>query len=334
LFEVPRRCRNENQQTGTGQKRVHRVASGWEALDTMGPAGIEPFVFKGRTFTEADLGLVRELVDSYFHLGRQELAQTIAAVLEWERTNGSPKWRECRDLLEKLADDGLVTLPELQRGRPRGSKTSIPKTSAGEPGEELVGSVRKIAPVELSLVRTASERSLWRELVGRYHYLGHKVPFGAQLRYLIHASHPQEVVVGCVQLSSPAWKVAPRDTWIGWDHETRERNLQLIVNNSRFLILPWVKVKNLASHVLSKLAKELIPHWQEAYGIAPVLMETFVDSRRFRGTCYQAAGWSRLGTTQGRGRMDRHKERVGADPKEIFVQPLVKDVRQRLRGEM
>lgn len=295
--------------------------------------GIEPFVFKGKEFTEADLSLVRELVDSYSHLGRYELAQTIAAVLEWERANGSPKWRECRDLLEKLAEDGLVTLPELRRGRPRGSKTSVPKSAAGEPGEELIGSVRDIAPVELSLVRTESDRLLWRELVDRYHYLGHKVPFGAQLRFLIRASHPQEVVVGCLQLSSPAWKVAPRDIWIGWDHETRERNLQLIVNNSRFLILPWVKVKNLASHVLSKLAKELIPHWQEAYGIAPVLLETFVDSRRFRGTCYIASGWARPGTTQGRGRMDRHKQRVGADPKEIFIRPLVKDARQHLRGD-
>lgn len=298
----------------------------------MKPSGIEPFVFKGKTFTEADLDLVRELVDSYSHLGRYELAQTIAAVLEWERANGSPKWRECRDLLEKLANDGLVTLPELRTGRPRGSKTSVPKSAAGEPGEELIGSVRDVAPVQLSLVRTEGDRLLWRELVGRYHYLGHKVPFGAQLRYLIRVSQPHEAVVGCMQLSSPAWKVAPRDTWIGWDDETRERNLQLIVNNSRFLILPWVKVKNLASHVLSKLAKELIPQWQEAYGIAPVLMETFVDSRRFRGTCYRASGWARLGTTQGRGRMDRHKERVGADPKEIFVRPLVKGARQHLRG--
>ena len=225
-----------------------------------------------------------------------------------------------------------MTLPWLRNGRPWGSKTSVPKSAGGEPGEELIGSVRDVAPVQLSLVRTEGDRLLWRELVGRYHYLGHKVPFGAQLRYLIRVSQPHEVVVGCVQLSSPAWKVAPRDTWIGWDDENRERNLQLIVNNLRFLILPWVKVKNLASHVLSKLAKELIPQWQEAYGISPVLMETFVDSRRFRGTCYKASGWAQLGMTPGRGRMDRHKERIGADPMEIFVRPLVKDARQHLRG--
>lgn len=293
----------------------------------------ESFVFKSRTFTGADVRLICEIVDSYSHLGRYELAQTMAAVLEWERPNGSPKWRECRDLLEKLAADGLLTLPELRQGRPRGSETSVPISARGERGGELEGSVRDVAPVRLSLVEEEDDRLLWRELVGRYHYLGHKVPFGAQLRYLIRASQPQDAVVGCVQLTSPAWKVAPRDRWIGWDDQTRERNLQKIVNNSRFLILPWVKVKNLASHVLSKLATEVAPHWEQAYGVAPVLMETFVDSSRFRGTCYRAANWSWLGTTQGRGRMDRERRRVGADPKEVFVYPLVKGARRHLCGD-
>ena len=291
---------------------------------------VEPFVFKSRAFTAADLELIREIVGSYGHLGRQELAQTVAALLEWERANGSPKWRECRDLLDRLAADGALTLPELRRGRPRGSKTRVPVSERGEPGQELVGSVRDVAPVRLCLVRKQDDRLLWRELVGRYHYLGHKVPFGAHLRYLIRASKPQEAVVGCVQLSSPAWKVAPRDQWIGWDPEVRERNLQRIVNNSRFLILPWIKVKNLASHVLSMLAKELTAHWQEAYGIAPVLMETFVDSRRFRGTCYRAANWTWLGTTQGRGRMDRQKKRIGAEPKEVFVRCLTRNALKHL----
>ena len=112
--------------------------------------------------------------------------------------------------------------------------------------------------------------------------------------------------------------------------QTRERNLQRIVNNSRFLILPWIKVKNLASHVLSKLSKELTPHWQERYGITPVLMETFVDSGRFRGTCYRASNWTWLGTTQGRGRMDRQKKRIGAEPKEVFVFCLTKNAAKRL----
>ncbi len=290
----------------------------------------EAVVFKGRTFTPADLGLIREIVGTYGHLGRQELAQTIVALLEWERPNGSPKWRECRDLLDKLAGDGFLELPALRETKQRGTRTSVPMSPRGERGEELVGTVRDVAPVELTLVRKEEDRLLWRELVGRYHYLGYKVPFGAQLRYLIRASNPQEAVVGCIQVSSPAWKVAPRDKWIGWDVQTRECNLQRIVNNSRFLILPWIKVRNLASHVLSKLTRELPAHWQEAYGYSPVLMETFVDSRRFRGTCYRASNWTWLGTTQGRGRMDREKKRIGADPKEVFVRCLTKNAAKRL----
>ena len=290
----------------------------------------EPFVFKGRTFTAADFGIIREIVGTYANLGRQELAQTIAELLEWQRPNGSPKWRECRDLLDKLSGSGFLKLPELQKTKPRGSKTRVPISPRGERGQELVGTVRDVAPVKLSLVRKEDDRLLWRELVGRYHYLGHKVPFGAHLRYLIRVSNPQEAVVGCLQLSSPAWKVAPRDKWIGWDSQTRERNLQRVVNNSRFLILPWIQVKNLASHVLSKLSKELIPHWQERYGITPVLMETFVDSGRFRGTCYRASNWTWLGTTQGRGRMDRQRKRIGAEPKEVFVFCLAKDAAKRL----
>ena len=154
--------------------------------------------------------------------------------------------------------------------------------------------------------------------------------FGAHLRYLVRVSKPQEVVVGCVQLSSPAWKVAPRDQWIGWDPQVRERNLQRIVNNSRFLILPWIKVKNLASHVLSLVVRELPKQWHEAYGIVPVLMETFVDSRRFQGTCYRAANWTWLGTTQGRGRMDRQKKRIGVEPKEVFVRCLTRNALKHL----
>ena len=293
----------------------------------------EQLRFKGRVFTGADLELVREIVSSYGHLGRQELAQTVAAILEWERPNGSPKWRETRDLLDKLAAEGELILPELRHGRPRGSKTKVRQSKDGERGAELIGSVRDVTPVMLGLVEEQKERELWRELVERYHYLGHRVPFGAHLRYLIRVSRPREIVVGCIQLSSPAWKVAPRDQWIGWDHETREQNLQMVVNNSRFLVLPWIKVKNLASHVLSLLSKQVIRDWEARYGVRPSLLETFVDSSRFRGTCYRASNWMHLGTTQGRGRMDREKKRVGAEPKEIFVRPLQRNARERLCGK-
>lgn len=285
--------------------------------------------FSGRTFTGADLELIREVVGTYSSLTRHELAQTVCELLEWQRPNGGAKWRECLDLLSKLEEMGEVGLPELRQTKARGTRTRVPHSTRGEWGEAVVGSVRDVAPVELSVVAEEQDRLLWRELVGRYHYLGFKVPFGAQLRYLIQADGG--ALLGCVQLSSPAWRVAPRDEWIGWDDDGRERGLQRIVNNSRFLILPWVTVRNLASHVLSLLERRVGGDWQTAYGVAPVLLETFVDSSRFRGTCYRAANWLGLGTTQGRGRMDRDHSRAGAEPKEVFVRPLGKGVRRRLR---
>lgn len=296
------------------------------ALDAQG------FEFRGRSFTAHDIALIQEVVACCGRVGRQELAATVAELLEWERPNGSPKVRECRDLLERMMAHQLLELPELRRTKPRGSTTTVPVTDRGAEGELLTGTVTDVAPVNLRLVKEPRDRLLWRELVGRYHYRGHKVPFGAHLRYLIHAHNPEPVVVGCVQMSSPAWRLSARDRWIGWDDPCRARNLQRIVNNSRFLLLPWVKVRNLASHVLATLSRRIGIDWEEAYGVRPLLLETFVDHQRFTGTCYRAANWTWLGLTQGRGRMDRQKTRVGAEPKDIFVFPLAKNARTRLRA--
>ncbi len=288
--------------------------------------------FRGRIFAPQDIALIQEIVACCGGVGRQELAATVAELLEWQRPNGSPKVRECRDLLERLMAHQLLELPELRRTKPRGSTTRVPVTHRGAEGELLTGTVTEVAPVNLQLVREQRDRLLWRELVGRYHYRGHKVPFGAHLRYLIQAHRPEPVVVGCVQMSSPAWRLSARDRWIGWNDRCRARNLQRIVNNSRFLLLPWIKVRNLASSVLAALSRRIVIDWERAYGVRPLLLETFVDHQRFKGTCYRAANWTWLGLTQGRGRMDRQKNRVGAAPKGIFVFPLAKNARTRLRA--
>ncbi len=316
---------------GTGQIDSCLVESPWGGEDTV--TRTTAFIFRGRSFSAEDLQLVREIVAGYPTLTRHELAATVAELLEWVRPNGGTKWREGLDLLEKLEADGVVGLPALQVTKPRGSHTRVPMTARGESGEALEGSVGDVTPVRLDRVCTEPDRLLWRELVGRYHYLGHTVPFGAHLRYLVRASRPVEAVVGCVQLSSPGWRVAVRDQWIGWDDATRGCHLQQVVNNSRFLIVPWVKVKNLASHVLAQVARLVVADWEGAYGVRPLLLETFVDRRRFRGTCYRAANWVWLGVTQGRGRMDRTCTRLGAAPKDVWVLPLVKTARRRLRGE-
>jgi len=188
-----------------------------------------------------------------------------------------------------------------------------------------------VGRLELELVRSDEARRLFRELVGRYHYLGHAVPFGAHLRYLIYAELPERSVVACMQFSSAAWRIAVRDEWIGWDDGTRVRNLQHIVNNSRFLVLPWVEVKNLASRILSEAARRIVVDWKRCYGVEPLLAETLVDPRRYRGTCYRAANWIDVGFTSGLGRQDRRRHGGEVAPKTVLIYPLAQDAARQLR---
>jgi hypothetical protein len=262
-----------------------------------------------------------------------ELAATVCELLGWQRASGRVKARECREWLEKLASEGRLVLPAKRQGRPIGSKTSVPRTSAGNFRDAVTGSVRDVAPVVVEPVVDAAGRRRFRELIGRYHYLGHAVAYGAQIRYLVVGSRPASEVLACLQFSSASWRMAARDHWIGWDDATRRRNLVRVVSNSRFLILPWVRVRNLASTILSLATSRLGADWRERYGIEPLLVETLVDESRFWGGCYRASSWLELGTTTGRGRMDRHHRREGAAPKRLFVQPLVREARRRLREE-
>ena len=275
--------------------------------------------------------MIREVVVSCGGLSRTELTHTVCELLDWRRPSGALKGRECRDLLEQLEREQWLILPGKRAGRPLGSRTRVPITAAGEPGVELVGTVRDFGPVEVEAVQDARAHRRFRELVGRYHYLGYRVPFGAHLRYLAFVSRPQRVVVGAVQFSSPAWRMAVRDRWIGWDETRRKRHLQQVVNNSRFLVLPSVQVKNLASKVLSIVVRQMRADWWGRYGVEPLLVETLVDTTRYRGSCYRAANWLALGSTTGRGRMDRSHQRHDAAPKTVLVYPLVRDAARRLR---
>ena len=287
-------------------------------------------VFKDRAFKTDELELIHEVVDSCPRLSRQELANTVCELLGWRRANGGLKTWECKQLLEHLEQARGLGLPPLRETKPRGVSRRLPDSAAGEAGEVLRGRLREVAPVQLSLVEQPRERRLWRELVDRYHYLGYKMAFGARLQYLVQVQRPRPQVVACVQFSSPAWRMAARDHWIGWEEATRRSNLQKIVNQSRFLILPWIEIRNLASHVLSQLTGRVSKDWPQHYGLRPLLLETLVDAERYQGTCYRAANWQWLGQTSGRGRMDRrHQHRAGI--KQVFVYPLVGGAREALR---
>lgn len=287
---------------------------------------------QGRDFSAEELAMIRQVVSSCGGASRWKLAVTICERLEWRRPAGGLKGRECRDLLEKLEGEGWLVLPPLRRGgRPRGSRTRVPMTTAGEAEAPLVGTVRDFGPVVLEPVEDAASRRWFRELVGRYHPLGFRVPFGAHLRYLAFVSQPQRRVAGVVQFSSPAWRIAVRDRWIGWEDGARQQNLQRIVQNSRFCVLPRVRVRNLASTMLSVAVRRLPSEWRERYGVEPLLVETLVDAGRYRGSCYLGANWIELGRTTGRGRMDRGHRRHGAAPKSVLVYPLVREARRQLR---
>ena len=289
--------------------------------------------FKGRQFERDEVRLVEEVVATFRRLSRQELANTICELVEWRRPNGGLKTWEARELLDVLERSGRIELPPpTSRGRPRGAKTSVPRTARGEAQPELCAALRDVEPIGLRVVKTPEDRRLWRELVERYHPEGHRVPFGAHLRYLVEVARPVPAVVACLQLSSPAWTMAARDRWIGWTDPTRRQNLQRIVNHSRFLVVPWVRVAHLASRVLGLMARVFPADWQRAYGLEPVLVETLVESGRV-GTCYRAANWTWLGETTGRGRMDRHHRRAGLARKQVFVYPLVPAAWEILRGE-
>ena len=278
--------------------------------------------FCGTPVTSKQLALVNQIIKSYPKLSRTELANTLCELLDWKRPNGGLKTIECHQFLENLHERSIISLPAPRIGRPRGSATRVTHTSQGSYGEPLEGELSNFTPISLELVNSASERALWRELVERYHYLGHRVPFGAHLRYLIHCEHHSPVVLGCIQFSSPAWRMQSRDQWIGWEAAAHKVHLQRIVSQSRFLILPWVRIKNLASHVLAQSSRRLVRDWEQHYGLTPWLLETMVDPARFSGTCYRAANWIEAGTTTGRGRQDRKHERHGKAPKTLWLYPL------------
>ena len=162
--------------------------------------------------------------------------------------------------------------------------------------------------------------------------MSYRVPFGAHLQYLVSISTPVPTTVGCVQFSSAAWRMRARDAWIGWDEATRARHLARVVSNSRFLLLPWVHIQNLASATLGMVLHQLPADWQVRYGVTPLLVETLVDPARYTGGCYRAANWIEVGETAGRGRDDRQHHRHGARPKRVFVYPLTRDAVVRLRS--
>ena len=285
--------------------------------------------FCGHEVTENELELIRRITREFANLTVTELAATLCELLEWRRPNGGLKSRECYLFLLELQRRGW--LPWLPATQPR-HRRAPREAPAEEPVSSpvlLEGPLSQYRPLRLELIGDAEGRRLFRQSLDRHHYLGYSVPYGAQLRYWVRAAQPDLPPLAALLFTSAAWRMAPRDRYIGWSDATRQSNLPRVINNSRFLILPGTRIPHLASHILARAAQQLPRDWLARYGVEPVLMETLVDSSRYRGICYRAANWIDVGTTQGRGRMDSARI-APLVPKQIFLYPLHRRWQRRL----
>jgi len=278
----------------------------------------------GREFNEEELTFIRQLA-AMPKMTRYELSQQVCQKLEWYKHDGGLKDMSCRVALIRMQEDGLIQLP-IPRHRNSNATHIIIKTEEAAPQSPIISLVNELGKIHLDLVLSKSDSRLWNEYIDRYHYLGHKPLPGAQLRYFARS---EGKILALFGFGAAAWKTAPRDEFIGWTPSMRKARLHLIVNNARFLILPWIQSKHLASKLLGLVVKRLANDWYARYGYRPVLLETFVENERFKGTCYRAANWMFLGHTRGRGKLDR----THASPlpvKSIWVLPLARNFRQFL----
>lgn len=279
----------------------------------------------GREINDEELKQIRETVKDFWRLSQKELAQTVCEHLGWHTVSGGNKVDASLKLLKRLEAQGLIQLP-AKRAPLRKSCKQAAATGATEAQAPIIGKLSEIGPVKLRVVVEKEESALFNEYLSRYHYLGYKKPFGCHLRYFVES---QESILGCMLFCGASKAIRARDRWIGWGTNERLRNLGYVVNNGRFLIFPWVKVRYLASHALGKVVRELGRDWQKRWGYRPVLVETFVDPEYFAGTSYLAANWTHLGMSSGLGLVRQNKSYT-TSPKKIFVCPLEDNFRQVL----
>lgn len=284
---------------------------------------IQPtYLFRNRRFTHLEIERVKEIIVQYPAKGRRKISQVICEELNWRQANGRLKEIACREALRKMAKRRLINLP------PQNSKggfkiikpLTAEKVSFQKPPTLITGRVNHLAPLRFTLVNNLKEVQLWRYLIQRYHYLGYKIIVGRYLKYFVYLD---EDLVALLGFADGIYHHHLRDNWIGWDKDAQQHNRHFIVNNCRFLILPWIKIKNLASKILSLAIKSMPQDWEKKYCYHPLLVETFVDCERFKGTCYKAANWIYLGKTEGKGRRGA-KYFYHGKIRDYYVYPLIR----------
>jgi len=245
----------------------------------------------GRTFSTNEIHIIQDIVKEKYHTNRCEISRTICKRLNWFSENGKPKEWVCRELLIQLERDNLITLPQPQlRSFNRFKKKKI-QFNFSPPQKVYEGKLGNFSKPELHRVSTPDDNTFWEYLVGKYHYLGYKGVMGRFLK--------ENTPIACLGWTGAALRVSARDNWIGWSDELRKTNLKHIVNNFRFVIFPWAKIKFLASHILGRSIPILIRDWKEQYNVEVFLLETFIDKSRFSGTSYKASNWIHVGETKG-----------------------------------
>lgn len=278
----------------------------------------------GRTFTPSEIELIGTLIGSDPTFSRYRLSRQVCERLGWRRPDGGLKDMSCRVALLRMQADGLIRLPAPRCAKPSAFRVP-PEIERAVLAPASMPAV-DLHELTLETVDKKADSLLWNAFIERHHYLGHELIPGAQLRYFVRSAGQ---LLALLSFGASAWKIRPRDEFIGWSEERRRRSLHLIVNNARFLLLPWIHCRNLASRVLALISRRLPDDWHARYGYRPVLLETFVEKPRFTGTCYKAANWLYLGDTQGRGKLDTLHRR--SEPvKAIWVYPLRRDFRQHL----
>lgn len=285
--------------------------------------------YRGREVTDADVAFIQQLIDAHPTLSRRALSQKLCEAWSWVQPNGQPRDMVCRGLMLHLHRAGCIELPP-RRAIPRNplAQRSSPVAIEIE-RTPLRDSLRGLGPLHIEQVRRTAREPLFNSLIQQHHYLGYTQPVGEHLKYVVWA---QNRPLACLAWSSAPRHLGCRDRFIGWSTEARRRNICLIAYNLRFLILPWVEVPHLASHLLGRMARLLPEDWQRIYGHRVYFLETFVDPQRFRGTCYRAANWVVLGQTTGRGKADQ-THRPNRPIKEVLGYPLCQRFRQRLSEE-
>jgi len=281
--------------------------------------------FAGKRFTRKQIADIQHTVHTFSALSLRELAHTLCEHLHWYTPKGENRIQSCLSVLDDLEALGIVSLPEKMEAQKRGPQRAIAWTGRTQAQAVREDDLDQLTPIGLQVVGEKEAIERWNEYVDRYHYLGYKRPIGPHLRYFILDKQGTEL--GCLLFSYPVKALPCRDEWIGWQRQTHKKHLNLVVNNNRFLVFPWVRVKCLASKVLSMVARRLADDWQRRHGYRPVLMETFVDLTQFDATCYRAANWLYLGETKGR---TASKNTSAKTPKGVFVYPLAKHAKSIL----